>query len=222
MSQQPVTEEPLVGEVRFKVPLPLAIPLVALAAIAIAAITFSRVLLSLPKEGAVVVAMVLAANVLGACTFIALKPKMTGATMLELAAVVIYPVLIGVVIASTGIGGGAHGSEHGPEEAPGGGAGTGVAAGAVVAEGLAFGTDTIELQAGGQASIPFNNEDTAEHNVAIYANQEDGVAFADPLFQGEVIQGGQSITYEFKAPKKGTYYFQCDIHPNMNGQVTVK
>lgn len=220
MSQQPVTEEPLVAEVRFRVPLPLAIPLVALGAIAIAAIAFSRVLLSLPKEGAVVVAMVLAANVLGACAVIALRPKMTGATMLELAAVVMYPVLIGVVIASTGIGGGAHGAEDGDEPAAGGP--PAAAAGAVVAQGLAFGTDTIELEAGGQASIPFNNEDTEEHNIAIYASQDDGIAFTDPLFEGETIQGGESITYEFEAPKKGEYYFQCDVHPNMNGKVIVQ
>ncbi|MBA2726094.1 MAG: cupredoxin domain-containing protein [Actinobacteria bacterium] len=215
MSQPNPAEEPLVGEVRFRVPLPIVIPMVSLLLIAAFAIGFSRVLLSVPHEIGVVIALVAAANILGACAFIALRPRVSASSLLELLAIVAYPIIIGIVIAQVGIG--EHSAAAPVEEGSGGG---GAEAGAVSAEGLAFSTETLELPADKPAEIPFSNEDTEPHNIAIYGTAADGPTKTDPLFTGEIIEGGQETTYSVDPLKKGEYYFQCDVHPNMKGTVT--
>lgn len=217
MSQQPVNDEPLVGEVRFRVPLPIVIPATALLIIALFTILFSRVLLSVPHEAATIIAIAVAANILAACAFIALRPRAGAATLIELAAVVIYPLIIGVAVAALNIG----------EEAPAAASSetqTSVPAGAtneITASGIAFDLDTLTLK-GPKASFTMNNEDPFEHNFAIYKNAEDGPTLTDPLFTGEHVPAGGSVTYDIDLPKPGEYYFQCDIHTNMKGTLTVK
>jgi plastocyanin len=212
----------LTTEVRLKVPLPLVIPLGALAVIAIVAVGFSQILLAVPKEAATMLAIVAAANVLGAFAYAALRPRMQPVTMAELAIIVLYPVIIGLAIAQFDFG-----SEHDTAAAEHAGAGAaaageGAPAGgglttAVVAEGLAFDTSEIVLAAKEPASIDFENADAgARHNIAIY---EDESASAE-IFVGELITGPDSITYEFEAPPKGEYFFRCDVHPDMAGSVT--
>ena len=90
----------------------------------------------------------------------------------------------------------------------------------VVAENVAFNTATIDLPADEEAEIEFQNNDapSVAHNIAIY---EDDSA-QKGLFQGEVIPGGESITYAVPPQKAGSYYFQCDVHPGMNGAVEVE
>ena len=84
---------------------------------------------------------------------------------------------------------------------------------------LQFSTDEIVLPAGEEAEIAYANEDASsiQHNISIY--EEEGGA---DLFTGEVIPGGQSTTYAIPALDKGEYYFQCDVHPGMNGDVVVE
>ena len=113
-----------------------------------------------------------------------------------------------------------HGSEGGDTGGDtGGGAGGGLT---VVAANVAFDTDTIELPAGEETDIQFDNQDSLEHNISIYETQADGVSFTDPLFEGEIIDGGEQITYSVPALEEGEKYFQCDVHPNMSGAVLVK
>jgi plastocyanin len=206
----------MVGEVRFRVPLPVLIPLAAVIAIALITIGFSRVLLALPKEAATVVALVTAANVLGAFAVFALRPRMSQASLVELAVVVLYPVIIGIAIAQLGVG---EEGEAAAETAPAPQAAA--AEGTVVAENVQFNTDTIELQAGEEASIPFENADSVQHNIAIYETAQDAESQENPIFKGEVITASET-TYQFPAPPKGEYVFQCDIHPAMSGQVIVQ
>ena len=84
----------------------------------------------------------------------------------------------------------------------------------VVAQDLQFDLSTITLVAGEATEIEFENKDSAPHNIAIY---EDDSASAE-IFQGEQITAS-TTTYSFDAPKAGEYYFQCDVHPDMNGDV---
>jgi plastocyanin len=96
------------------------------------------------------------------------------------------------------------------EEGFGGGGGA-----RIVAEGIAFDTNELMLPAGRQASLTLDNRDSAvQHNVAIYT--EEG---GEPIFQGELITGPAEQTYTFTIPEPGEYYFQCDVHPQMNGTV---
>lgn len=212
-------ETPLSHEVRFRVPLPIVIPVGALTLIAAITIGMSRILLSVPKEISVVIALAVAANVLIASAFIAMRPEAARSSWAELAIVALYPLIIGIVIAQLGLGSG-HAEATAPAEGEPGASAPAAGAGVVTAANVAFDTDTIELKAGGEATIEFKNEDATSvpHNIAIY---EDDSA-AKEIFVGDQIPGGQEITYTFEAPKPGEYYFQCDVHPAMNGTVTVK
>src|SRR5687768_15714446 len=157
MSYTPPTN-PLQGEVRFRVPLPIVIPLGALLVIAAVAIGVSRILLSVPKEVAVVVALALAANVLIACTLLALKPQESRWSWAELIVVATYPLVIGIVLANLGLGTGVHAGEE-PHKSGGVGATGGELN--VEAVNVAFTSATIELPADEEASLNFFNEDAS-------------------------------------------------------------
>ena len=210
-----MSQEPLTGEVRFKVPLPVVIPIGGLTVIALGAIGISRILLSVPKEVAVVIAIALAANILIACTVLALRPRESRLSWAELAVAATYPLVISVVIAASGIGqtsAEARGEGGGAPD-PGGGL-------QIEAQNVAFSTDVIDIPAGEEAELKFTNSDGSAipHNIAIYEDESVGKA----LFQGDTTPGGTEITYAIPALDKGEYYFQCDVHPGMNGSVKVE
>ena len=215
MSQEPMTEE-----VRFRVPLPFVIPIVSLVVIAAGTIGLSRILLSVPKETAVILALAVSANLLIAAAFVANRPDSARSSWAELLIVFTYPIVIGIVLTQLNIGAEGHaaGEEAGAHEASEEGAG-GAGALTVSAESLTFNTDEITLSAGEESELSFNNEDSSsvQHNIAIYEEQG-----GKDLFVGDVIPGGQAVTYSVPALDKGEFYFQCDIHPGMNGSVVVE
>lgn len=214
MSQQQSSGEPLVGVVRFRVPLPIVIPIASLAIIGAVTIGLSRVLLALPKEAATVIGVAMAANVLGVCAFMALRKKVSGGSFFELVAILLYPVIIGIAVAALNIGEGT-GHAEGPS-APADGGNT------ISAANIAFSTSELVLPAGETVDYTFVNDDSVEHNLSVYPDQEAGLDKAGALFEGEIIQGGQETTYSMGPFDPGDYYFQCDIHPNMNGSVLVE
>jgi plastocyanin len=195
-----------------RVPLPIIIPLGALAVIAVITIGMSRILLNVPSEVAVVIAIAVSANILIACTVIALRPQEARRTWVELIIVATYPLIVGLVIAQIGIGEG-EASGSAPPEPSGGGANT------VSAQNVQFDTETIELTAGEETTLTFVNDDasSAQHNISIYENEN----AEGNLFEGEIIPGGQEVEYQVPPQEEGEYYFQCDVHPSMNGTVTV-
>jgi plastocyanin len=63
-----------------------------------------------------------------------------------------------------------------------------------------------------------NKQSGVPHNVGVY----DTAARAKEIFKGKEIIGPGTIAYDVPALAPGSYYFQCDIHPNMNGSLTAK
>ncbi len=92
---------------------------------------------------------------------------------------------------------------------------------AIRAELVAFDSKVLDFKAEAPAVIAFDNADSGVvHNVAIYETKE--ATSDEAIFVGKLLTGPAQITYEFVAPKAGTYYFRCDVHPYMAGEVTVQ
>ena len=208
MSAQPTRNDPMLGEVRFRIPLPVLLPIGSLLVIGIVAVAFAEILLNLPKEAATVVALTTAANLLIALSLIATRPNMSRARVLEILAVMLYPVIIGAGLAIIGIGEG-HSAAEQPQAAASGGV-------VVSASGVAFDTSELSLPSDEETTVTFNNDDSVDHNIAIY--EEEG---GEELFKGEIVGAGQRADYKVPALPAGEYYFQCDLHPAMNGSAVV-
>ncbi len=67
--------------------------------------------------------------------------------------------------------------------------------------------------------IAFTNNDAGiPHDVAIHTGSPTGPI----VWQGAIITGVATQTYDVPALAAGTYGFTCVVHPNMTGTLTVK
>lgn len=194
--------------VRFRLLVPVALPAAMVLLAATIAISVSRILLAVSKDASVVIALGVAVSILGACWFVASKPRMNSSSVLALV------VLAVLAVAGAGISGVAAGErEFHPHE----GHGQEVH---ITAHEIKFSTDSITVHAGGEVFMEFDNEDEGTyHNVAIYDGEGPEAA---PVFNGRGIAGVRKQTYEFEAPEAGSYVFVCDFHPNMKGTLVVE
>lgn len=221
----PSGDDPLTGEVRFRVPLPILIPAAAIVVIGAVTVGLSRVLLSIPPEAATTVALAVSINVLIACALLASRPRMQQTSLVEMAIIVVYPVIIGIVIAQLGIGGGGHGGEaegSGSSGAPVEGGAPVEAGGTIVTENFAFSSSEIVAPAEEDFEITLENEDAAPHNIYVYPDEGAVPDQAQALFAGDDVPGGDRATYSISGLDPGEYPFICQIHPNMKGTVTVE
>ncbi len=108
---------------------------------------------------------------------------------------------------------------------PGGGTTSGGAAGGaasdrvtISAERVKFSVEQFKVPAGKPFTIVFDNKDAVPHNVAIYDTPQQG----KELFNGDIITGPKSVTYQVPALPAGEHYFLCIVHANMNGTVTAE
>lgn len=188
--------------------LPIAIPVGALAFIGLVAFGMSRILLNVPSEIATAVALMAAFNVLVVCSLIALRKNLRASEMGVAGIIALVPLMIGGAVAAGVVevkGGEEHEAvEHGPTVQ-------------VAADALKFDKAQLEVPADEAFELAFNNKDAGvPHNVAILQAQGSGEA----LVRTPLITGPKTSTTEVKPIPGGTYYFQCDVHPNMSGQVT--
>jgi plastocyanin len=90
---------------------------------------------------------------------------------------------------------------------------------ALTASGLAFDTEELAVPADKPFTVAVSNEDTVVHNFSIYDGKD---ANGEQLFKGQDVSPGSSVDEDVDAIPKGSYYFQCDYHPAMNGTVTAE
>jgi len=85
----------------------------------------------------------------------------------------------------------------------------------ISARGIAFDTTCLAAPANTKFTIAFTNQDAAiGHSIHILTASPAVDPNAKSLFQGQVITGPASVTYDVNAVPAGTYYFHCDVHPN--------
>jgi plastocyanin len=89
---------------------------------------------------------------------------------------------------------------------------------ALTAQDHKFDKGCLAVPAGDSFTIRFDNKDNDRHNVAILPSH----TATTTLFQGDIVAGPKSLTYNVPALKAGTYHFHCEVHPNlMNGVFVV-
>ena len=108
--------------------------------------------------------------------------------------------------------------------APGGGGAAASAAASVPAAdatitalGIAYTTPAVDVPAGKDFTIAFDNQDAGTpHNVEIKD------ASGATVFKGDIVTGPIVKVYSVKALPAGSYTFACTVHPNMKGTVTAR
>lgn len=80
----------------------------------------------------------------------------------------------------------------------------------------AFSADCLAVPAGQEVSLELENPDNEPHNLSVL-EAEGG----EKLFNGEFVNPGENGTYSIPGLEPGDLYFQCDIHPEMNGEFRV-
>jgi plastocyanin len=186
---------------------PVGMPLGGFLLAAVVAISVSRILLAVPKDVSVIIALAVAVVLLLAFYWVASRPRMASSVLVALAS------LAGVSVVGAGIAGATQGErEFHPHE-------PGPLVLNVVARNVQFEEKALTAPAHKKITIRFVNDDKAIfHNVAIYKGE--GIE-AVPEFNGEGFPGIKTMKYELETPDPGTYRFQCDFHANMTGTFTV-
>jgi plastocyanin len=77
------------------------------------------------------------------------------------------------------------------------------------------GIDTPELQVRKNQSVVWENQDVAEHQLAMSSGTAATVGFGNDARLGT----GQSYSYVFDTP--GTYYYYDTLNPTLKGKITV-
>ena len=87
----------------------------------------------------------------------------------------------------------------------------------IAAKDLAFSTSTLSAPADEPFQIAFDNQESALHNVAIYRDS----SATEKVFGSDPFSGPAVVRYDVPPLAPGTYFFRCDVHPDMSGQLTV-
>lgn len=92
----------------------------------------------------------------------------------------------------------------------------------IVAEDVAFDTNCLAAPADTPFTIELEDRDgeKAPHNLSIAADPQ----WTEVLFEGDLVTGPTTVTYDVPALPAGTYLFRCDVHPipAMSGTFVVK
>ena len=87
----------------------------------------------------------------------------------------------------------------------------------ISAKDLKFSTSTLAAPANTPFQIAFDNQESAPHNVSIYTD----ASAATNLYNGEIFSSGTKV-YDVPALPAGSYFFRCDVHPDMQGTITAQ
>jgi plastocyanin len=201
--EHPSWTQDMVDRVNNRFVVPFGLPGTIFLLVGIGVVSLSRLLLALPRDVDPFLGAAVACAVLGTFFLLSTRPIARPATA-SLAVVA-----VGLVLAA-GVAGALLGERKFGEE---GGAGTFE----VAAENVDFSTDAMDFPAETEVTLTFDNKEAIPHNWALYESKG-----GKPIFQGPIVNGPASAAYKFTTPAAGSYYFQCDVHPDqMNGTVNV-
>jgi plastocyanin len=185
--------------------LPWSIPIVAFAVIGSFMFLMSRILLAVNHDVSVIVAIVIAILILLGGFLVANRPAVPTRTLVRVGAV------LAILFAGGGVA--AYAAGQRPEERK-----AGPPPQTVIAKNISFVTKQVKVPAESAVTVNFHNEDSVPHNIDFTVDQ----AGTQTFYKQDPLPGPINSTYQFTAPKAaGTYYYHCDVHPNMTGVLTV-
>jgi len=193
---------------RDRLVLPILLPIVMLLVIAAVLFGFSRILLSLTKDTATAIALIVAFTILVVAAVVASRPVIRASSLASMIGAIAGVAMLagGLALIAVGAGGGT-----------GGGGGPAVTI-SLTAKGIAFEETSLSVPAGKPFAIAFDNQDAGiQHDVQIFDNE---TFTGTPLLDGEIVTGPAKVTYEAPPLDPGTYYFHCSVHPaQMQGTI---
>lgn len=193
---------------RDRLVLPILLPIVILLAIAAALFGFSRILLSLTKDTATAVALIVAFSILVVAAVVAGRSVVRASTLASMIGAIAGVAMLagGIALIAVGAGG---------EKEGGGGPAVTIS---LAAKGIAFDKASLSVPAGKPFAIAFDNQDAGiQHDVQIFDNDS---FTGTPLLDGEIVTGPVKVTYDSPALDPGTYFFHCSVHPaQMQGTI---
>jgi plastocyanin len=77
-----------------------------------------------------------------------------------------------------------------------------------------FDQAAVDVPAAADFGLFFKNLDGVPHNVAVFTDS----SAAKSIFVGQTITDA-ATTYDVPALEPGTYFFRCDVHPDMTGSL---
>ena len=201
-------------EFRNRAFLPVVLPVAILLSIALLVGGFALILLYTTHEVALVLATVAAAGILLAISLAASQERLDGGRRAAVIIAGAMPILIGGFVAlapPAGITDDMLNINRQPH--------------IVLPElnvtiaaenSIEFTASELVLPAGEEVGVVFeNNEAGVSHNWSLYTSD----AATEEIVIGDLISGGETDEIIFTAPDPGPYYYQCDVHPNMNGEL---
>ncbi|HEX8099721.1 MAG TPA: cupredoxin domain-containing protein [Actinomycetota bacterium] len=195
---------------------PVAYPLLALIFGGIIVWSFSRILLAVSANAAVIVATLAALNILIGAALVAYGRRVRGRS-------VAFPILIGagIAVVAAGFVTWAVVGERAPEEEAAGPKGGGPAQSVTLtAKELKFVETKLTFKAESKVSLRVVNQDQGvPHNFVLFNGEDES---GSQIFRGQVVTGPTTATYSFTAPGPGSYFFHCEVHPTtMKGTAIV-
>ena len=88
----------------------------------------------------------------------------------------------------------------------------------VTAKDLKFGQTEVTVPADEAFDLVLDNQEGVPHNVAIYTDE----SAATKISVGEIFSGPAQKTQTVPAIAAGTYFFRCDVHPDMKGSIVAE
>jgi plastocyanin len=87
----------------------------------------------------------------------------------------------------------------------------------VTAKNVQFDSSTLTTPSQAFTLVFHNDDPGIPHNVAIYTDSSATKA----LFVGKTFSGPKTMDYQVPALSPGSYFFRCDVHPQMTGTLKV-
>jgi plastocyanin len=88
----------------------------------------------------------------------------------------------------------------------------------ITAKDLKFGQTNVTVPADEAFDLVLDNQESAPHNVAIYNDS----SMSTKISIGEIFSGPAQKTQTVPAMAAGSYFFRCDVHPDMQGTIVAE